>query len=676
MQPSKRLRESSTLDKERCIMRALMWITPGLALSGFLTWPGEFQELMLTQSLYLVHAGAGLLATPAIVAYLVLHLIRTLGNRSFPVFFSGLSAGVVTATLLLSGLWLIALGQTETTRWVLPLHIGASITLLLSLLLHLIFHVQNRNIRKKGFSCWPSLDSTSMSHILAPLVAQVGLTLAIAAFWGTSVADSYRSVPSDYTYVYGPHPLQPSETKILGGQLVQEEVLGGSEECGSCHQGIFKQWLSSAHRKAAMDPAYEKLVARVVERSGMEAARYCDGCHGPRALLAGMLTPKGSHSGMDGTAANNEGVSCVGCHAIRRALHTKGVASYEFSPPHPYLFEYSDSSIGNFINHRLIRMRPELHRRNFSAARIESPEFCATCHVQFMDEEINQWGWVKMQDEYTGWLNSPYSGRSQTGFTEPVVTSCNGCHMTALASLDPSASTHGLVRDHAFAAANTFIPTVTRDPDHLEAVRRFLSTNKMRLTIDLVDNPAIAQAPSYVDESLRTETILPDYYYLGQKVKANILVTNTGVGHDFPGGTIDINEAWVAFQITDAAGRKIQESGALDAAGHVDSKALFYRSVPVDREGKHLWKHDLFKMTGEHYRNIIPAGKTDVVPLEFEVPYWAVSPLTISVQLNYRKLTQRYTTWITGDPKLRLPVVVMAQDAITLPVRTKAPTLK
>ena len=664
----------SILDKERRLALWSTYLIPGLIVSGLVTWPFNTPESMIVQSLYLLHSALGILVLPVAILYLATHFIRTLGNRSISVFFSGISAASLLLTVMFSGAYLLLVGQTELTRWVLTLHIYASCLTLLIAAAHGVTYIRNRNTKKRTTTAWPSTASITQSAIVLPLIIQIGVVIAVAAFWGSSVEQSYAPIPADYSKPYGEHPLRPSETEILGGDLVIENAVGGSDRCASCHEEIFDQWQSSAHRKAAMDPAYDRIVNLLMESKDIEATRYCEGCHAPITLLTGTLTPGGQHSGVKGSPANDEGVTCVSCHSINRVLHTKGVASYEFMPAQPYMFEYSDNAIAAFLNQRLIRMRPELHRKNFSADRINSPEVCGTCHAQFMDQDMNDWGWVKMQDEYSDWLNSPYSGRSNTGFVSADVTTCNDCHMPRSATSDPSRSAMGISKGHAFAAANTFIPLTTGDPAHLAEVRNFLMTNKMRLTIDVIDNKDVAQSETFLDETLRTQAIFPDYFYLGQTVKANILVANTGVGHNFPGGTIDINQAWVSIQVTDASGKTILSSGNVSADGTVDQTAYFYRSVAVDRHGKQLWRHDLFRMIGEHYRNVIPAGDTDSIPIEFEVPQWALGPLTVSAQLNYRKLTQRYTSWITGDEDLRVPVVVMAQDSALLPIVVRPPT--
>lgn len=287
---------------------------------------------------------------------------------------------------------------------------------------------------------------------------------------------------------------------------------------------------------------------------------------------------------------------------------------------------------------------------------------------------MNDWGWVKMQDQYQSWLNSPYSGRSDAAFQTDQATTCQDCHMKPVQTKDPSRSDSGTIRNHAFAAANTFIPKATGEPEHLEAVRDFLMSNKMRVTLDIADNRMAAQSDMHLREDLRSNQNCPEYYYLDQQLEADILVSNIGVGHKFPAGTNDINQAWISVQVTDASGATVYSSGAIDEQGKVDPDAYFYRSIKVDRHGREVWKHDLFNMVGEHYQNVVKAGETDSIPLSFEIPAWTTSPLTISAQLKYRKLNQRYTSWVMKDPDFRVPVVVMAKAARTIPIRERAPT--
>lgn len=663
--------QGSTLKKENLVVRGSLYLLPGLALSGLITWPLDLDHLMMIQALFLLHTFLGLLFLPFTALYLLLHFVRTLGNRSFSVFFSGIAAGVLLIASAGSGTWLALQGQTETTRWILDVHIYSTLVLLLVTAVHLVVYLRQRREKKRKTTAWPSLNNMRLRRAGIASGAQLTLAVLIALGLGIDPAEEYKTVPGDYSQTYGEHPLRPSETEIRGGSLVKTRAIAGSEECGDCHRDIAEQWKSSAHRKAALDPAYERNVNLLAEKKGIEATRYCEGCHAPIALLTGELTPGGKHGGIDDTPGNDEGISCKSCHSISRVIHTKGVASYEYAPPAPYLFEHRENMLGRALNHLLIRVKPELHRATFAVEKVRTPEFCATCHAQFMDKDMNDWGWVKMQDEYQGWLKSPWSGRNDASFRTAQTATCQDCHMKAAPSADPSAASHGQIKGHDFAAANTFIPLTTGDHAHFEKVRDFLTANRMRLSIDVADNPNVSQSKIHLEEKLRSRQTPPDYYYLGQTVEADILVSNIGVGHQFPGGTTDINEAWLAIQVTDASGREIYRSGDIQKDGHVDPDAYFYKSIKVDRHGREVWKHDLFNMVGEHYKNVIPAGETDSVPVSFKVPWWATSPVTVSAQLNYRKFNQRYASWVMKDPNFRLPVVVMANTAVTLPVHKR-----
>lgn len=355
----------STLEQEQRITSWVSYLLPGLVVSGYVTlvWPSS--EPMLIQALFLLHTLVGLVIAPLAVIYLVVHFIRTLGNRSFSVFFSGILAAVLVAAVTGSGLWLVWPGQTQSTRWVLDVHIYGSMLLVMVAAGHIVYHLRNRRGRRRRGPVWPSLTRIRRNPFILHTGGQLLLVALVVPLYGSSSDESYQSIPDNYSKTYGEHPLRPSETEILGGPLVTTEAIADSDECTACHEDIARQWRSSAHRKAALDPAYERNVILLAEKKGIEATRYCEGCHAPIALLTGELTPGGKHGGIDGTPANHEGVSCKSCHAVREVIHTKGVGSYAYQPAKPYLFANTDNPLGQALNHLLIRARPELHRKKF-----------------------------------------------------------------------------------------------------------------------------------------------------------------------------------------------------------------------------------------------------------------------------------------------------------------------
>jgi hypothetical protein len=361
----------------------------------------------------------------------------------------------------------------------------------------------------------------------------------------------------------------------------------------------------------------------------------------------------------------------MSCHGIERVEHTKGVGSFRFGPPQPYLFEGDDRVWPARIHNFVLRLAPRQHRADLARPVLATPELCATCHAQFMDKDFNGWGWVKMQDDYLSWLNGPYSGQTRQTFAQEQVRRCQDCHFPPAPGRDPAADGNGLIKTHFTLGANTAIPSYMGHLGQLDRTTRFLTSDKIRVTVDRPNRPDATESAQHLDPRIASSDESPAYAYLGEQVTIRVAVTNAGVGHAFPGGTTDINEAWIRFSATDAQNRTIHESGFLDADDDVDANAYFYRSIPIDRHGEAVWKHDLFNMVGDSFKRIIPPGETDVATFSFRIPDWAKGPVTVVADLNYRKFNNRYARWALEDPDPKLPVVTMSTGALRLPLRTQ-----
>ena len=542
------------------------------------------------------------------------------------------------------------------------------------ILLHVLLHLRRPAARKAGpaeatFSSFSpgmgkeALVYTGMGQLLILLVSG-GYAL---------LAPKYSEQPSvqNYQYNYGPHRFRPSQTETANNAFIDARQIANSRRCVACHREIAEQWFSSAHRQAASDAAYVTNIDLLTTKRGISAARYCEGCHAPVALLSGELSAGGKHGGIAGTSANEEGVTCMACHGIESLVHLKGVASYSWKPREEYLFGQSDNSLLLRVQELLIRLRPQQHRTELGKPLFRDPKVCAACHTQFMDKDFNNWGWVKMQDDYAGWLKSPYSKQHEASFAGPAVTRCQDCHMPLVPAADPSADADGKVRSHRFLGANTFLPILARDADHLARTKDFLQADKMRINIEHPTRKDVVQTRQPLHENLRNFEEAPYYYYLGETAKLRVAVSNRGVGHDFPGGTLDVNEAWVEVVALDAEGAVVYSSGRIGSDNSVDPNANFYRTLPVDRKGDLVWRHDLFNMIGESFRRMIPAGESDLVEYSFVVPAWAKSPLTVTAALKYRKLNDRYARWALKEKYIQIPAVNVAWTSLDLPLRQR-----
>lgn len=629
----------------------------------------------LKQIINLLHPIAGIVFSISTCIYVFLHFTRVFGYRRISLFVTGISILVLFAVLVWTGWDYLIQGAREDKTWQNLIHLISGYLVFSLCALHIILHKVTFPPRRQKEQTFKTL------YQWKPGVAYTFATAVLSAslLWLLNQVDSnpYLATPAvaDYQYNYADTPFRPSETATSNMMFIDERALDTSEKCASCHQDIAKQWFSSAHRQAASDKSYETNINFLANNKGIEATRYCEGCHAPLALLSGQLTPGGEHGGIEGTAANREGINCQSCHGISEVIHTKGVASYKFDINQPYLFETANHSWLKHLNKMSIQLDPEQHKRDMAPEIIGTAKYCATCHAQFIDKEVNDWGWVKMQDEYSAWLDSPYSGQQDGAFAHTQKQNCQDCHMPKVPSNDPSADKNGMVSDHRFLGANTMLPTLNGDKAFFQATKQFLQSNKVRISIEPPHRKDATTNNMPINKLVRDAAIQPFYLYKGENASVNIIVANNAVGHNFPGGTIDINQVWVALQVKDAEGQEVFVSGAIDDEHFLDPKAYNYRSLPVDRHGQIVWRHDLFNMVGKASVNVVKAGESDVIDYQFKVPYWAKSPLSITAQIRYRKFNTRYAQWALQEEYVPLPIVDLDRAFLNIPVRDKLETI-
>ncbi|CAD6882333.1 hypothetical protein [Methylomonas albis] len=662
--------QNSAMITERRFAIPLAALTLFLVVSGYFSW--FWQDFSIVEQwVYLVHTLLGVVISALLLPYVISHFQRTIGLRRSWIAFSGILLALAFLGLAATGIDVVIEGQTEAQHWVFQSHIWLAAIVLTLSAIHVVFHVISLPERRKKNepSRFPSLSSGLLKSTTQVFLG--GFLLVLVAIALYQIRDNpYKDAPAvePYIYAYGEHPFRPSQTETSSGGFLDAKRVGKSERCATCHQEIAVQWKASIHAQAASDKTYQTNIKLLSEKKSMEATRYCEGCHAPAALLSGQLTKGGK---LDTPGHLQEGVSCMACHGIERVEHLKGVASYRFMPPKPYLFDGSEQVLPTFIHNLLIRIKPEQHKADLARNVLSTPEMCATCHAQFMDKDFNNWGWVKMQDDYMAWLNGPYSGQTRQTFAHAEQRRCQDCHFPLQPGKDPSASQSGLIKTHFNVGANTAIPWVTQNLAQLERTRQFLVADQVRISIDKPNRPDATESAKHLDPKLIESTESPAYYYLGENVPLKVAVTNAQVGHAFPGGTTDINEAWIHVLVTDGQGQKIYESGYLDQNNNVEEGAYFYRSVAIDRAGNAVWRHDLFNMVGDSFKRTIPPGGSDVSLFSFKVPDDAKGPLTITAGLKYRKLNNRYARWALKDEKIELPIIEMASTSLVLPIKIR-----
>lgn len=472
-------------------------------------------------------------------------------------------------------------------------------------------------------------------------------------------------------------PFFPSASQTASGGRVPSDYFLESAACGECHKDIYEQWRSSMHHFSSFNNQfYRKSIEYMQEVAGVEASKWCAGCHDHAMLFNGMFEEP--VAGQLDTPEAHAGLACVSCHSIVHVPDTMGNGGFVIEYPALHGLASSRFGLLRTVHNYVTNTAPAAHRGAFMKPfmRQDASEFCASCHKVHLDVPVNRYRWVRGFNSYDNWQASGVSGQGARSFYYPdQPMSCNDCHMPLVPSNDPG-SKGGKIRSHRFAAANTAVPHVNGDTKQLEEVRRFLQDGIITLDVFAVapvvedaSSPqmlrragqmAVATGFAVGEEGggRRGPAVLREVGVLaapidraapvvqpGETVRVDVVVRTRKVGHFFPSGTVDAFDVWVEFQALDAAGEVVFWSGRVEdeGAGPVDPGAHFYRALQVDAHGNPIDKRNAFNMRGLVYARLIPPGAADTVHYRLGIPEGVEGPLTLRARLNYRKFSHAYT---------------------------------
>ena len=529
----------------------------------------------------------------------------------------------------------------------------------------------------------------------ASAIAGVGLAIAAilaVAYPGTRYVNEF---PKDYSFPLGKdRPFAPSLARTSTGGAFDSRSLAGSMSCGTsgCHTQIVEEWKPSAHRYAAMDSIFQGIQTVMAKQNGAESTRYCGGCHDPISLFSGtknIFVEK--LTGLDGY---NEGISCLVCHSVQKT-DIQGNANFTVVQPREYLWQWSTKGAARVARDFLIRSYPAEHLK-LSKRMYKAPEYCAACHKQFIDQEVNRVGWVQLQNQYDNWKASHWNHKGDPART----VECRECHMPLVDSHDPAAgdssdynrsANDGKHRSHRFLAANSMMPNLL----HLEGAER-----QSRLTEQWLQGrfpiPEIrdkwAEGPAVKIRIEAPEEVAP-----GQRIPFRVILTSNKVGHDFPTGPLDLIQSWVEVSVTDEAGKVIFASGRRNEKHFIEPGTFLFKAEPVDQYGNLIDRHNLWEMVGVRYRRSLFPGYSDTVEYQAACPssVSSTAPLARVGELNetrnfefapkapagkyailailhYRKIDQFLLNYVLGEKSgITAPVVDIARASATVAIRAK-----
>jgi hypothetical protein len=654
-------------------------------VSGLAVTFGSFQPLFEWGLIF--HTLLGVLALGPICWYFVRHWRSYRSQAMSDVLLLGYVGAGVLAVCILSGLILTgqALFAVKTWAWLRYLHLISTLlgTALTTPHLTLAFW------RRRNQETFRAAMKWGLAGVVGTLAITAVIVLCTASYSGTR----YRNVFSaDYSFAYGANrPFAPSLARTSTNGAFDPRSLSGSETCGQsgCHTEIYNEWKVSAHRYAAMDPIFQGIQSVMAKQNGPESTRYCGGCHDPISLFSG--TKNIFVTNLTSQLGYNEGISCLACHSIQKT-DIEGNAAYVVSQPKDYLWQWSaDHTLGAMARNFLIRSWPVEHNR-LNKRFYKSPEYCAACHKQFIDQEVNRVGWVQLQNQYDNWAASHWNHKGDPRTT----VECRECHMPLVGSTDPAAGdaldynrTTGdhEHRSHRFVAANNLVPALL----HLTGASKqvWLTDAWLQGRIDIPEiRNKWAQGPIV---KMRIET--PQTVEPGTSLPIHVVLTSNKVGHDYPTGPLDMIQSWIEIRVTDASGRIIFTSGELDNRKFLPPGTFLFKVEPVDQYGNLIDRHNLWEMVGVRYRRSLFPGYSDTVNYDVHCPAVvatapiAQSPairhiaipnlpaggqLRIDAILHYRKIDQFLLNYVLGEHSgLTAPVVDVAHATATVCVARK-----
>ena len=408
--------------------------------------------------------------------------------------------------------------------------------------------------------------------------------------------------------------------------------------------------------------------------------RYCAGCHDPISLFAGA---KDLHNMDLSSEGVDEGISCAACHSISQ-VDERGNADYVLTPPNKYLWE-ATTGVSKFVSDFLIRAYPRQHLADYDRALLRTPEFCATCHKQFIPEALNRFGMVTSQNQYDEWKNGHWHSEDKE-----KDLSCRDCHMRLVASTDPGRGEAGdsrrsaddqSHRHHGTIATNNFMPEVLGLPHWEEQVR--LTNEWMRGETVL---PEIADI--WPEGPVSSVTLVaPETARAGEEIELRVVVTNRKAGHNFITGPLDFVRSWIHLRFLDEQGSLVAEFGAMDkesrrildspgvpheSANARDEGTLVLESMPIDENGEILRQHELWRKAGGTGKRVIFPGYSDSQVYRVVLPENLSGTVTIEADLNYRRYRQEFLELVVPDLEessgVIQPVVTQSQTTATVQI--------
>ena len=211
----------------------------------------------------------------------------------------------------------------------------------------------------------------------------------------------------------------------------------------------------------------------------------------------------------------------------------------------------------------------------------------------------------------------------------------------------------GTLASHRWIGGNTAVPFYYKYDEQLR--RTVDSLKDKKLNVDLFALRRNGDENYIAPLGSTAFTVNPS-----DKLEVVVVIQNKGIGHTLIPEQRDMFEAWVAFEVKDADGRVLCQSGQIEPDGSIDPLAHSFTNRMLDEKGNLLVKHEIWRQHTQATNTTIAPGRSTIVRYEFTVPADTKGPLSITAKVNYRHFNKPFTDFALGPKHPDYPVVEMA----------------
>ena len=225
----------------------------------------------------------------------------------------------------------------------------------------------------------------------------------------------------------------------------------------------------------------------------------------------------------------------------------------------------------------------------------------------------------------------------------------------------------GTLVSHRWLGANTLLPAYYKYDEQLSKTQAFMKAGVFNVDLFALEKEDRA-------EPVAPLGAMPFTLARNDVVTVSVVVQNKGIAHSHVPEQRDMYESWVEFKVTDALGKVIDQSGFLKPDGTLDEAAHSFTNRLINQQGTLNAHHEVWNNRVVAYNNTIQSGRSQIVRYRFKVPPTAVSPLTVTAQVDYRRFNQTFIDWAMDTRHYPEPVVVMASRSRRFEIGSNTPT--